>query len=674
MSRNRLDQETSPYLLQHRDNPVHWQPWDDAAFDQAERENKPILLSVGYSACHWCHVMAHESFEDAETAALINALTVPIKVDREERPDLDTIYQSALALLGQQGGWPLTMFLTPAGEPFWGGTYFPPTAHYGRPGFRDVVRSIHDVFTREPETIEKNRAAIAEALASLSVRPAGDEIPIEINDRAAQHLLREVDPVHGGLGGAPKFPQASALELLWRAYCRNGDQAFKDAVMLTLGKICQGGIYDHLGGGFARYTVDERWLAPHFEKMLYDNAQLIELLTWAWQDSRDALFATRIAETVDWLMRDMIAPEGGFASAFDADSEGVEGKYYTWSAAEIDALLGARADAFKAIYDVTVQGNWEDTNILNRLVPVADDEMVDEPALAASRAVLLETRAGRVPPERDDKVLADWNGLMIAALATAGATFERADWITAAAAAFDIVRDRLGDGDRLGHSYRAGAVRGAAVLDDYANMARAALALHEATGDAGYLARAAAWVATADAQYWDDDAGGYYYTAADAERLITRTKTAADSAIPSGNGTMVGVLARLHALTAEARYRERAEATVAAFSADLSRNLYSLCTLLNASEILRATTQVVLVGDAAADDMRALNRAAVETVAPNRVLSRVAPDAALPDGHPAAGKGQKDGAATAYVCVGQTCSLPITEPDALRRALAAQAA
>ncbi|MFQ5959315.1 MAG: thioredoxin domain-containing protein, partial [Alphaproteobacteria bacterium] len=410
MSRNRLGGETSPYLLQHRDNPVHWQPWDERAFAEAKRHDKPVLLSIGYAACHWCHVMAHESFEDAQTAALMNELFVNIKVDREERPDLDAIYQTALALLGQHGGWPLTMFLTPEGEPFWGGTYFPPSGRYGRPGFQDVLRAVHKVYTSEPEKVEKNRAALVEALQALSRKEAGGAIPLALGDQVAELLLQEVDPVWGGIGGAPKFPQTMVLELLWRAYKRGAGAAMRDAVLLSARRICEGGIYDHLGGGFARYAVDERWLVPHFEKMLYDNALILELLAHLWQETGDALFKNRTEETVAWVLREMAAPDGGFASAYDADSEGEEGRFYTWSADEIDRLLGPDAAAFKAVYDVGAQGNWEGRNILHRNAAPAD-AAIDEAQLAAMRAVLFRARAERVPPACDDKVLADWNGL-----------------------------------------------------------------------------------------------------------------------------------------------------------------------------------------------------------------------------------------------------------------------
>ncbi len=675
MTRNRLDGETSPYLRQHKDNPVHWQPWDAAALALARAENKPILLSVGYSTCHWCHVMARESFENPEIAALMNELFVNIKVDREERPDLDAIYQTALALLGQPGGWPLTMFLTPEGEPFWGGTYFPPTARYGRPGFPEVLRAVHKAYRTAPEKVALNRTAILGALDEIAARPAGEPVSLENLDTAARTLLAEIDPINGGIGTAPKFPQPLALELLWRAYCRTGQAAFRDAAVSSLRHICNGGIYDHLGGGFARYAVDGRWLVPHFEKMLYDNALLVGLLSQIWLATGDDLFKKRTVDTVAWLLREMSVSGGGFASAFDADSEGEEGRFYTWEAAEIDRLLGpGDAARFRAAYDVRDDGNWEGRTILHRNHPGAA-QVPEDDDLAAMRATLFAARAKRVPPARDDKVLADWNGLAIAALAFAGEAFDRADWVAAAARAFAFVRAKLGaEENRLHHSYCDGKVRGHAILDDYANMARAALALYEATAETAYLSQAAAWVETVETFFRDQTLGGYYLTPSDGERLIVRTRSAADSATPAGNATLLDVLARLHALTAEAVYRDRAEALMAAFGAEARRNPFAHCAFLNAVEIWRSPIQVVIVGEDGSDDTRALARAALETPNPNRVLSRIAPGTALPAGHPASGRAMIDGRATAYVCAGQTCSLPITDPPALRSALAPRAA
>ena len=669
MPQNLLAQETSPYLLQHKDNPVHWRAWNDAALAEAARADKPILLSVGYAACHWCHVMAHESFEHLGTAELMNELFVNIKVDREERPDLDSIYQTALSLLGQQGGWPLTMFLTPKGEPFWGGTYFPNTARYGRPAFQDVLRVVATTYRSDRARVAQNVKAIGDALAKLSRHEPGTGIAPGLADQMAQRLRGEIDPVHGGIGGAPKFPQGPILELLWRAWLRTGDPAHRHAVTLTLTAMCQGGIYDHLGGGFARYSTDERWLVPHFEKMLYDNAQMIELLTTAWQDTRDPLYATRILETVGWVMREMVAPGGGFSATIDADSEGREGKFYVWTQAEIDALLGPDADLFKRFYDVTFQGNWEGANILNRRAHAAEPDADAAALLARCRKTLFEARAKRVPPGLDDNVLADWNGLMIAALARAAAVFRREDWLGAARRAFAFVAGTMTKGGRLRHANRDGKTAHPATLDDYAQMARAALALHEATGEAEFLAQAKAWVAALDRHYWDAAGAGYFFTADDTSDVIVRTKTANDNATPSGNGAMVGVLARLHLLTGEETYRERAEALVMLFSGQVARSLFPLATLINHAGLLRAPVQVAVVGPRGGAATVALLRAIHDAPLLDAVVSQVAPEAALPQGHPAHGKGMVDGKPAAYVCRGPVCSLPLTDAEALEAAL-----
>jgi uncharacterized protein YyaL (SSP411 family) len=673
---NRLAGETSPYLLQHKDNPVDWHAWGPEALETARREGKPILLSVGYAACHWCHVMAHESFENPDTAALMNALFVNIKVDREERPDLDTIYQHALALLGQQGGWPLTMFLTPDGEPFWGGTYFPPTERYGRPGFPQVLNAIAGIYQREPEKVSQNIAGLREALGK-TLRPRGGtaELPADLHDRVAARLVQEVDTLNGGMAGAPKFPQVPVFELLWRAWKRTRQPEYRDAVTVTLTRMSQGGIYDHLGGGFARYSTDAQWLAPHFEKMLYDNAELMGLLTLAWQETRDPLYAQRVRETAEWLLREMRAAPGagghrGFASTLDADSEGEEGRFYVWTEAEIDAVLGAEASLFKRAYDVTATGNWEHKTILNRSVHPEPGDEATERRLAGSRARLLEARGRRVRPGWDDKVLADWNGLMIAALAEATAVFDEPSWLEAAADTFAFVRATMMRDGRLFHSWRNGQLKHAATLDDYAHMARAALALHEATGDASYLAATEEWVQVLDDRYWDAEGGGYFFTADDTADVILRPKSASDNATPSGNGAMVGVLARLHYLTGRNDYREKAERIVAAFSGTLLQNAFGFATLLNGLELLQAGQQVVIVGERNKQDARALLRVVHDSSLPNRVLSVVAPTAALPPDHPAAGKGQRKDRATAYICRGPVCSLPITEPAALRAALA----
>ena len=668
MTENTLSAETSPYLLQHKDNLVHWQPWGPGALSLAKRTERPIMLSVGYAACHWCHVMAHESFEDGETAALMNELFVNIKVDREERPDIDTIYQSALALLGQRGGWPLTMFLTPDGKPFWGGTYFPPVSRFGRPGFKDILRRVAELYKQEPAKISANVATLGEALAKLSQATSGSPITLEVTDRIAERMLQDFDPVNGGIGGAPKFPHVPAYTLIWRAYQRTGNEAFGDAVVLSLDKMCQGGIYDHLGGGFARYATDDAWLVPHFEKMLYDNAQMLDILTLVYPQTKSPLYAIRVEETVSWVLREMVAEGGGFASTLDADSEGEEGKYTVWTAAEIDDLLGPEAVRFKDAYDVTSEGNWEGKSILNRTQrpELGDDD--HEAALTAARATLLEARQSRVRPGWDDKVLADWNGLMIAALANAGWVFAKPAWVDAARRAFGFITANMVKDGRLRHSYRSGRLKHSAPLEDYAHMCRAALMLFEVTGDEDYLARAEGWAADVE-RYYLDEAGGYFFTAADAQDLITRTKTAADNATPSGNGVMAGVLARLYFLTGKEAYLGAAEAVIGAFAGELGQNFMPLTTLINNNEFLRSAVQIVILGERDDAPVQSLLAAVSRVSLADRVVLVLPPDKPLAETHPAFGKEQVDGKATAYVCVGTVCSLPVGSPDELEKLL-----
>jgi uncharacterized protein YyaL (SSP411 family) len=666
MDRNRLADETSPYLLQHQDNPVHWQAWSPATLAAAKESDRPILLSIGYAACHWCHVMAEESFTDPEIAAAMNALFVNIKVDREERPDLDAIYQHALQLMGEQGGWPLTMFLTPEGEPFWGGTYFPPQPRWGRPGFAQVLTAISTAYKSDRARVGENVAALRTALQRLGSPEPGAGIALDTLDPIAQRLVREVDPTHGGIGSAPKFPQPAIFEFLWRAWRRTRQPPFRDAVLRTLTAICQGGIYDHLGGGFARYSTDARWLVPHFEKMLYDNAELVDLLTLVWQETGSPLYRQRIEETLGWIEREMVVPSGGFASSLDADSEHQEGKFYVWSEAEIDAVLGADCDLFKRHYDVSPQGNWEGHTILNRSGAPLLADAATEASLAHCRTRLLAARGSRVRPGCDDKVLADWNGLMIAAIARAASVFERADWLALARRAFDFVVTRMqGEDDRLFHAWRAERARHPASVDDYADLCRAALALHDATGDEAYLGHARDWVAVLDRHYWDGAGGGYFFAAGDTDGLIARAKTATDAAVPAGNGTLVGILTQLAVLTGEEAYRQRAEAIAAAFSGELARNFFPFATLLNNAELLAKPVQIVLVGAPGDPHLRALRRVVDEVSLPNRIVLMVPPGRTLPPQHPAHGKGLVGERAAAYVCEGPTCSLPLTDAATL---------
>jgi uncharacterized protein YyaL (SSP411 family) len=666
MDRNRLGDETSPYLLQHRDNPVHWQPWSEATLAAAKAADKPILLSIGYAACHWCHVMAHESFENPQIAARMNELFVNIKVDREERPDLDQVYQHALALMGEQGGWPLTMFLTPDGEPFWGGTYFPPEQRWGRPDFAQVLEALSEAYRAKRDDVAKNVTALRDALQRLGQPRSGGGVSRQQLDPIAERLLRETDQINGGIGTAPKFPQCGIFELLWRAWKRTRQPAYRDAVVKALDAMCQGGIYDHLGGGFARYSTDARWLAPHFEKMLYDNAELVDLLILVWQDTRNPLYRQRIEETIGWVEREMLTSGGGFASSLDADSEHEEGKFYVWSEAEIDSVLGDRAALFKRFYDVTPEGNWEGHTILNRISTPALADDATEAELAICREMLLQTRASRVRPGWDDKVLADWNGLMIAAMAEAGIVFERPDWVETARRAFDFIRREMTTGEgRLLHSWRAGRAQHPASVDDYANLCRAALVLHEASGEDEFITQARQWIDVLDRHYGDASGGGYFFSADDTPTLITRAKTAGDAATPAGNGTLIGVLTRLAILTGEDAYRRRAEAIVETFSGELGRNFFPLATLLNNAELLAEPVQIVIVGEPGDQAFTALRHAVYSVSLPNRVVVFLPLGHNQPANHPAYGKGLVEGRPAAYVCIGPVCSLPITEPEKL---------
>jgi uncharacterized protein len=664
MSENRLGRETSPYLLQHRDNPVHWWAWGPEALAEAKQTGKPILLSVGYAACHWCHVMAHESFEAPAIAGLMNELFVNIKVDREERPDIDAIYMRALHSLGEQGGWPLTMFLDSEARPFWGGTYFPPEPRYGRPGFTHVLREVSRIYREEPDKVSHNAGLL---LDSLRERQAPGTVALSdamLADLTGR-MVNAVDPVSGGLTGAPKFPQWNFFWLLWRGAMRYGNSAARHAVDTTLTHICQGGIYDHLGGGFARYSVDDRWLVPHFEKMLYDNALLTDLMCELYRETGNTLYATRIDETVGWLLREMVAEGGGFAASLDADSEGEEGKFYVWTRAEITQVLGeADANVFAAAYEVSEAGNWEGHTILNRLRNPILGSPSDEKVLARMRAKLLAERGKRIRPGWDDKVLADWNGLMIAGLAHAARLLDRPEWLTAAATAFNFVLQRMENDGRLAHSYRDGRAKVPGTASDYANMIWAAIRLLEATNEGAFLVAAERWCATLDRHFWMADGGGYAFTADDTPDVIVRMRGAHDDAVPNANAIMLSNLMALHTLTGNAAYLDRAQAIPQAFAAELARNALGHCGLLAGCFDLLAPQQVVVIKTADVDASARLARGMLRLSLPGAVQQVVA-EAQVPAAGPLAGKTAQDGKPTAYACLGPQCSLPITEPDAL---------
>jgi uncharacterized protein YyaL (SSP411 family) len=657
---NRLAHETSPYLLQHKHNPVDWRPWGMEALAEAKASDKPILLSVGYAACHWCHVMAHESFEDEATARVMNELFVNIKVDREERPDIDQIYMQALHHLGEQGGWPLTMFLTPAGEPVWGGTYFPPTSRYGRPAFVDVMREVARLFREEPAKIEQNRRALMARLSEVARHPQRVTVGRQELDQLGLQLGSAMDPVNGGLRGAPKFPQCAMFENLWRAGLRTGEGRYFHIVDLTLTRISEGGIYDHLGGGYSRYSVDDKWLVPHFEKMLYDNAQLLDLLAPAWQRSGKMLYRERAEETVGWLSREMTSGEGAFYSSLDADSDGEEGKFYVWSLAEIDAALGENAAVFAQHYDVTPEGNFEGQNILNRLKDLPRSMEIDA-ALAMLRPMLHTIREKRIRPGLDDKVLADWNGLMIAALVNAGNAFWRPDWIDMAARAFDFVQCNMTRGDRLGHSWREGRLLYPGLASDYAYMIRSALALYEATGERRYLDQAIAWQAALDRHYASPETGTYFLTADDAEGLVVRPASTSDDATPNPNGVAAQNLIRLAAFTGDNAFRDQADRLIEGVLAAAGDNLFMHVALTNAIDMRLNLAEIVVAGEGEAAD--ALTKAALALPYVNRAVVRAPSADALPASHPAQEKLKAASGPAAFICIGETCSLPVTNPD-----------
>ena len=664
---NLLAQSTSPYLLQHKDNPVHWREWGPAALEEAKAGNKPILLSVGYAACHWCHVMAHESFENDATAALMNDLFVNIKVDREERPDLDAIYQAAVNMMGEQGGWPLTMFLTPQGEPFWGGTYFPPEPKFGKPAFPDVLREISRLYRENGEQVTKNIQTLRTGLTqAFEQNRPGQQLDPATLDAAMRRVCQQFDVFHGGMFGAPKFPHVPAIELMWRAYQVSGLPQFQQAVDLTLMNMSQGGIYDHLGGGFARYSVDNIWLVPHFEKMLYDNAQLIDVLSMVWLHTRNPTYRARVEETVGWALREMLVEGGAFASSIDADTEGEEGKFYVWTDTEVDEVLGKDSTLFKQVYDVRPEGNWEGRSILHRLRAMNPLPAVQEGKLNALREKLFVARSKRVKPQRDDKVLADWNGLMIYGLAQASDALNRVDWQAAAVKAFWFVADKMGgDGDTLAHSSRDGKIGVAGLAEDYANMSRAALALYEITGHQPYFDKAVRWVNTLNEKFWRMDIGGYALTPANGDPLIVRVRTVADQAVPSVNGTMMHVLARLNALTGEVIHAERFSVLTQAFAEDARRQLISAATYLNGFDLILRAINIVIVGQRNEPGVAAFRDVFRRVSVPNKIVQVVAPGETLHATHPANGKGQIDGKVTVYLCAGQTCSPPITDPGQL---------
>ena len=683
---NALIHETSPYLLQHAHNPVDWQPWSSEALERARREDKPILLSIGYSACHWCHVMAHESFEDEATAQVMNELFVNIKVDREERPDLDRIYQAAHQMLAQRpGGWPLTMFLTPDDHtPFFGGTYFPKEPRYGMPAFIDLCRRIAAYYHEHRDEVAQQNAAVRENFRRLSEgdSPAGVQISESVLAQAREQIGDQFEPKHGGFGTAPKFPHPTTIERLLRHWADSAQRGQPDDEALHMARfslhaMAAGGIYDQLGGGFCRYSVDDRWMIPHFEKMLYDNGQLLALYTDAALATGEAVFRRIAIETAEWAMRDMQSPEGGYYSALDADSEGEEGKFYVWTPDEVRAILTAdEYRIFAPVYGLDRPPNFENhawnLHVFKAVPEVAKNLGLNateaNTLLISARSKLLATRAARVHPGRDDKVLTSWNGLMIKGMARAGRLLGRADFIGSAERAFDFIRAQMWKDDRLLASYKDGRAHLNAYLDDYAFLLDAGLELLQARWRDGDLAFLIELADTLLDHFEDKTGGGFFFTSDDHEQLIHRPKPASDEAIPSGNGIAAQVLLRLGHLLGATHYLDATHNTLTALYRDIERYPSGHNALLVAvEEYLYPAQIIVLRGDIAT--LRPWSARCAQHYAPRRLALSI-PDNATELPGILAQRTNKEGV-TAYVCTGHACDAPLTEFARLDAALAA---
>jgi uncharacterized protein YyaL (SSP411 family) len=671
---NRLAGETSPYLLQHAHNPVDWYPWGDEAFARARAEDKPLLLSVGYSACHWCHVMERESFEDADIAAVMNAHFVNVKVDREERPDVDQIYMQAVQSMTGHGGWPMTVFLTPDGAPFYGGTYFPPVPRHGMPAFPQLLHAIADAWrARRGEVMESSRQIAEELGKSERLRAAGTFLTDEVLFNAFQGLSGQFDERDGGTGGHPKFPQPMIWEFALRYWKRTGNPYARRMVDVTLTRMARGGIYDQLGGGFHRYSVDGQWLVPHFEKMLYDNGQLAALYLHAWLALGTPEYRRVAEETLDYVLREMTDPAGGFYSSQDADSEGEEGKFFAWTADEVRAVLGADAGAAVAYWGLDRGANFEGKNVL-WLPGEPDPER-----FADARRRLFAAREPRVHPGRDDKVLAAWNGMACLAFAEAGRALGRADYVQAARRNAEFVLGAMRDPDgRLLRTWKAGEAKLKAYLEDHALVARALLAVYEATFERRWLDEARRLGDEILALFWDDGVEGFFDTGSDHERLIVRPRNLFDNAVPSGSAVAIEVLLRLRVLTGEPHYEAKALRALRVMADLMARHPTGFGRFLCALDFnLGPVVEVALVAPAPGDSRDGFAALAAEVFGrylPNRVVVGAG------EGNPAAaagiplleGRSAVAGKATAYVCRNYACELPATEPAALAEQLEAR--
>jgi uncharacterized protein len=677
---NALINETSPYLLQHAHNPVNWHPWGEEALAKARAESKPILLSIGYSACHWCHVMEHESFENEDIAALMNENFINIKVDREERPDLDQIYMTAVQMMTGHGGWPMTMFLTPEGVPFYGGTYFPPNDRYNMPGFPRVLLSVADAYRSQPEHVETTVTNMLGELRRAGIAEESRELlTTEILDSSYRRMAKNYDRVHGGFGGAPKFPPAMTLEFFLHMHYRMRSAEPLEMVQHTAQKMAEGGMYDQLGGGFHRYSVDAKWLVPHFEKMLYDNALLSRLYLHIYQLTKDP-FARRVAEeTLDYVVREMTDADGGFYSSQDADSEGEEGKFFVWTRAEVVAALGEKdATIFSDYYDVTEGGNFEGNNILNINSTVEDvarkhgvtGELVRD-TIDRSRRKLFDVREQRVKPGRDEKVLTAWNGLMLASFAEAAAILDRDDYREIARANAKFLLTELQSDGLLLRTWKDGQAKLNGYLEDYASLIDGLIALYEATGELDWIENAIGLADKMIEQFWDDEAGGFFFTGKSHEQLIIRSKEWFDNATPSGNSVAALVLLKLNALTANDDHRRRAITIFRLMADHVRRYPSAFGYVLQAVDFyLSSPLEIVTVGREDDPEFRELRATLNATYLPNRVIATCTSDCGRAANLLPLFRGRTlTDSAKAYVCQSHTCQTPVSSADELRRQL-----
>jgi uncharacterized protein YyaL (SSP411 family) len=682
-SANQLIHETSPYLRQHAHNPVDWYPWGPEAIERARQLDRPIFLSVGYSACHWCHVMEHESFEDPEIARVLNEHFVSIKVDREERPDIDQIYMTAVQMLTQQGGWPMSVFLTPDLKPFYGGTYFPPDDRYGRPGFKRVLLGLAEAWRHRRAEVEQSAGQLTEHLELVgSVEQGSCELTEELIRTVPRALGRAFDPTYGGFGSAPKFPHSMDLRVLLRAWKRFGDDGALHMVRRTLDHMAMGGLYDHLGGGFHRYSTDAHWLVPHFEKMLYDNALLSVAYLEAYQATGEPFYREVVAETLGWVRADMTSPEGPFYSTLDADSEGVEGKFYVWSTAEIDAVLPEdQAEAFKYVYDVSAEGNWEGQNILYRsktlaqsarLLRIPEEEL--RLKLDEARATLNGVRNRRVRPGRDEKILTSWNALMIDAFARAAQVMELADgsYARAAQRAADFLLQRMRTtSGLLLRTWSAGAepkLNG--YLEDYSFLIDALVSLYEATYEPRWIEAALGLADVMIDQFWDAAGGGFFFTGRDHEPLIARNKDPRDNAIPSGNSMAALALVRLAKLTGRADLGQKAEATLRVFRGLMAEHPIAAGQMLTAFDFFVGPVQeFAVIGNPSNPETQRVLRAIHSGFRPNKVVALEAPAGGGERVVPLLAGKTTDGSVTTYICRNFSCQAPLVGAPALEAAL-----